>query len=124
MSSVLTKSEITSSCTSSSMGMAKKTMDLDHAGPFLGKIFLVIIDSYSKWLEVVPVSSADTLQTVTVLRRVFSTHGIPEMIVSDNGAAFTSSEFEEFTKCKSQGQILHSSIFSLILNLRSEREDG
>ena len=38
------------------------------------------------------------LQTVTVLRRVFSTHGIPEMIVSDNGAAFTSSEFEEFTK--------------------------
>ena len=80
------------------MGMAKKTMDLDHAGPFLGKIFLVIIDSYSKWLEVVPVSSADTLQTVTVLRRVFSTHGIPEMIVSDNGAAFTSSEFEEFTK--------------------------
>ena len=64
----------------------------------MGKMFLVIIDSYSKWLEVAPVSSADTLQTVTVLRQVFSTHGIPEMIVSDNGTAFTSSEFEEFTK--------------------------
>ena len=71
---------------------------IDHAGPFMGKMFLIIIDSFSKWLEVVPVSSADTLQTVTVLRQVFSTHGIPEMIVSDNGAAFTSSEFEEFTK--------------------------
>ena len=71
---------------------------IDHAGPFMGKMFLIIIDSYSKWLEVAPVSSADTLQTVAVLRQVFSTHGIPEMIVSDNGAAFTSSDFETFTK--------------------------
>ena len=64
----------------------------------MGKMFLIIIDSYSNWLVVAPVSSADTLQTVTVLRQVFSTHGIPEMIVSDNRAAFTYSDFETFTK--------------------------
>ncbi len=25
---------------------------IDHAGPFLGKLFLVIVDAHSKWLEV------------------------------------------------------------------------
>ena len=73
-------------------------LHIDYAGPFMGKMFLVIIDSYSKWLEVTPVPSADTFQTLTVLRQVFSSHGIPETIVSDNGAAFTSSEFEMFTR--------------------------
>ena len=73
-------------------------LHMDYAGPFMGKMFLVIIDAHSKWLEVFPVSSANSTQTTTVLRKVFSTHGIPEIIVSDNGSAFTSSEFEVFTK--------------------------
>ena len=30
-------------------------------------------------------------------RKLFATHGIPEVIVSDNGTAFTSAEFSEFT---------------------------
>ena len=64
----------------------------------MGKIFLVIINSYSKWLEVTPVPSVDTFQTVIVLQQVFSSHGIPETILSDNGAAFTSLEFEMFTR--------------------------
>ena len=28
----------------------------DYAGPFLGKMFLIVVDAYSKWLEVIPVS--------------------------------------------------------------------
>ena len=54
---------------------------IDHAGPFLGKNFLVIVDVHSKWLEVIP---------------IFATHGLPEMLVSDNGPSFVSSEFQEF----------------------------
>ena len=73
-------------------------LHLDYTGPFIGTMFLVIIDAHSKWLEVVPVSSANSSQTVMALRQVFATHGIPEIIVSDNGSAFTSSEFEMFTK--------------------------
>ena len=37
-------------------------------------------------------------RTITVLRNVFASHGLPEQIVSDNGPQFTSSEFAEFTK--------------------------
>ena len=30
---------------------------LDFAGPYLGKMFLVFMDLYSKWLDVISVSS-------------------------------------------------------------------
>ena len=60
------------------------------------KMFLVIVDSYSKWLEVRIVHSATAICTIQELRSVFATHGIPEMIVTDNGTAFTSNEFQEF----------------------------
>ena len=69
-----------------------------QAGPFLGRTFLIVVDAHSKWLEVTPVSSTSSQQVVRVLRNLFSTHGLPDVIVSDNGTAFTSVEFETFMK--------------------------
>ncbi|KAK9395533.1 putative protein K02A2.6-like [Crotalus adamanteus] len=69
---------------------------IDYAGPFQGQFFLVLVDSHSKWLEVVPVSSTTTAKTIQVLRGIFATHGLPDVIVSDNGPQFTSSEFQAF----------------------------
>ena len=74
---------------------------LDFAGPFLGKSFLIAVDAYSKWPEVREMSSTTAAKTITVLRQIFATHGIPEQLVSDNGPQFTSSEFAEF--CKGNG---------------------
>lgn len=71
---------------------------IDHAGPFHGKIFLIVVDAYSKWLEVREVPTTSTAATVKVLRELFATHGIPKVIVSDNGTSFTSTEFSEFAK--------------------------
>ena len=71
---------------------------IDHAGPFLGKIFLVLVDAHSKWLEVTPVASTSSQSTIQELRRIFAIHGLPEMLVSDNGTAFTSEEFLSFLK--------------------------
>lgn len=71
---------------------------IDYAGPTEGKMFLVIIDSYSKWMDVYPVSSATGSQTVEKLRMCFATHGIPETIVSDNGSHFVNEVFSEFTR--------------------------
>ncbi|XP_054749712.1 uncharacterized protein K02A2.6-like [Lytechinus pictus] len=34
--------------------------------------------------------------TIDVLRRVFSRYGLPQIMVTDNGSQFTSSEFKEF----------------------------
>ncbi|KAJ8406871.1 hypothetical protein AAFF_G00291470 [Aldrovandia affinis] len=35
---------------------------------------------------------------ISTLRLLFATHGLPDIIVSDNGAFFTSAEFQEFAR--------------------------
>lgn len=64
--------------------------------PFLGKMFLIVVDAHSEWLEVEIVTAATSAHTIQKLRAMFATHGLPEMLVSDNGTAFTSAEFQEF----------------------------
>ncbi len=60
-------------------------------------MFLVVVDAHSKWIEAVPTNqSCTSVTTITKLRSIFATFGIPEMLVSDNGAAFTSTGFENF----------------------------
>ena len=44
------------------------------------------------------VNSATSNATVEKLQTVFATHGLPEVIVSDNGTAFTSEEFALFVQ--------------------------
>ena len=71
-------------------------LHLDYAGPFLGKMFLVMVDSHLKWLEVIPVNASTAEATIDKMRFVFSTHGLPKAVVSDNGPQFTSVEFQQF----------------------------
>lgn len=71
-------------------------LHIDYAGPFLGKMFLIVIDAHSKWLEICPVTSATSAVTINTLRNMFATHGIPDVVVSDNGTCFVSVEFENF----------------------------
>ena len=61
-------------------------LHLDYAGPIEGKMFLVLIDAHSKWIEVFCVQSASSTHTIKKLRTVFSQFGIPESIVTDNGS--------------------------------------
>ena len=69
---------------------------IDFAGPVAGSMFLILVDSHSKWLEVLAMTSTTTTATIEKLRRVFSANGLPDQIVSDNGPQFSSTEFAEF----------------------------
>ena len=62
----------------------------DFAGPFLQQMFLIVIDSFSKWREVIVLKSTTATKTIDELRCLFSRWGIPEQIVSDNGPQFKS----------------------------------
>ena len=64
------------------------------AGPFLGSMFMIIVDAHSKWLEVFPMRSITTTKTLEILRNLFATYGLPYQLVSDNGPQFVSSKFE------------------------------
>ena len=62
----------------------------------MGQLFFIVIDAYSKWMEVYPSSSTSATATIEMLRRAFATHGLPDMLVSDNGTGFASKEFGNF----------------------------
>ena len=68
----------------------------DYAGPFMGKMFLILVDAHSKWMEVKTVTSATSTVAIEHLRSIFATHGLPEMLVTDNGSVFTRAEFKLF----------------------------
>ena len=71
-------------------------LHIDYAGPVEGKMILVLIDAHSKWIEAFHTKTATSQAVIEELRTVFSRFGIPEVIVTDNGACFTSSDFESF----------------------------
>lgn len=79
---------------------------IDYAGPHLGRHFLIVVDAFSKYPEVIPVPNITTRQTVTVLRKLCSQHGVPETIVSDNGPQFTAQDFRDFCKVNAVNHIL------------------
>ena len=65
----------------------------------VGKIFLIVVDSHPKWLEVEIMPSITSEGTVAKLRDMFSRYGIQQQqLVSDNGSQFTSEEFCKFMK--------------------------
>ena len=59
---------------------------IGFAGPFLDKSFLIVIDAYSKWAEVVIMPQTTTARTIVVLQQLFSVHGLPEETVSNKGS--------------------------------------
>ena len=69
---------------------------IDYDGPYLGKMFFIIVDLYSKWIDVFPTSSSTSKSTIEKLRICFANHGIPQVCVSDNGSNFVSDEFKCF----------------------------
>ena len=61
-----------------------------------GEQYLVIVDYYSRYLEIAKLSSTTSSAVITVLKSVFARHGIPEVVRSDNGPQCTSKEFSQF----------------------------
>jgi transposase InsO family protein len=76
-------------------------LHIDFAGPFLGRMWLIVVDAYSEWPEVIPMQTTTSEKTIAALRNIFAIHGLPEQLVSDNGPQFTSGEFQGF--CQTNG---------------------
>ena len=93
---------------------------IDFAGPISGTTYLVVVDAYSKFPEVVKMTSTTSTATVNALRDIFSRYGLPEIMVSDNGPQFIASEFQQF--CRKNG-IMHrtSAAYKPSTNGQAER---
>ena len=66
--------------------------------------FLALVDAFSMWPEVQVTSTTTANMTITLLSDIFACFGFPQILVSDNGSQFTSTEFQNFL---SQHHIIH-----------------
>lgn len=65
------------------------------------KWYVVLIDYYSKFIEMDELSDLKSAAVITFMKKTFSRHGIPEEVYSDGGPQFQkvqSSEFATFAK--------------------------
>lgn len=51
-------------------------------------------------------TTTTSAKTIEVLHRICASYGVPEVVVSDNGPQFTSSEFKQFLRGNGIKQIL------------------
>ena len=84
-------------------------------------MFLIVIDVHSKWIEAFTVNTSTSSATVEKLRITIATHGLPEVVVTDNGRNFISIEFEDFLKQKGIRHIT-TAPYHPASNVMAERE--
>lgn len=71
---------------------------MDYAGPIKGFYILIIVDSYSKWVEAFLTKTITSCFTIKKLRETLCRYGLIDTLVTDNGTQFTSAEFKHFAK--------------------------
>ena len=57
--------------------------------------YLLVVDYFSKYPEVIPVTSKSADSTVQIMKTIFARHGIPTSIIADN-IPFNSKAFKQF----------------------------
>ena len=72
-----------------------------------GKMFLVVIDAHTKWIEVFSNEHSQGIHN----HSAFAQFGIADSIISDNGPQFAAAEFDNF--CRLNG-IVHTKVPSII----------
>lgn len=62
-------------------------IELNQSGPH--RYCLVLIDAFSKWVEIIPTARPDALSVAkAICKDIIPAHGIPETLYSDNGTHF------------------------------------
>lgn len=62
------------------------------------KQYVLLVDYYSKFVEFAELRDTKSITVIAWLKSQFARHGIPEILISDNGPQYASSEFVKFAK--------------------------
>ena len=63
---------------------------------FSGQQYMVVVDYYSRYIELVYLADTITHTVTAKLKCIFARFGIPDLLVSDKGPQFSSKEFRQF----------------------------
>lgn len=62
-------------------------------------VYILVVDYYSKYVEIDLLTNGhNSSNTIIKLKSIFARHGIPSILMSDNGPPFNSSEFRAFCR--------------------------
>ncbi|CAB4027669.1 uncharacterized protein K02A2.6-like [Paramuricea clavata] len=76
-----------------------RTVHIDFYGPLPSSEYLLVaVDRYSRFPEVEIVHSTRASTVIPKLDKMFSVHGIPDTIISDNGPPFNGDEYARYLK--------------------------
>ena len=80
-----------------------EVLHLDHIGPLTkdahgNEYILVIIDAFSRWVELFPTKSTTALETASILLNHIGRFGSPEVIHTDQGPAFHNELVQELLR--------------------------
>lgn len=85
------------------IGKPFHTIHADHLGPFIrtkrgNTYILVIIDAFTKYINLTAVRNTKSATSVRVFREHISYFGTPSRLITDQGSSFTSKTFKDFIK--------------------------
>lgn len=63
---------------------------------YSNKKFVIIVDYYSGYVEVCACNNTTAQTVINNIKEVCARHGIPEVLISDNGPPYNSQEFKKF----------------------------
>lgn len=58
--------------------------------------YVLLVDYYSRFVEMAKLTPTRSEDVIVHLKSIFSRHGIPELLYSDNGPQFSSQKFQDF----------------------------
>ena len=58
--------------------------------------YLLLVDYFSRYSEVIRLTSTTSASVISAMKSVFARHGIPSTVVSDNGPQYDSAEMKTF----------------------------
>jgi hypothetical protein len=58
--------------------------------------YLLVIDYTSRYVEIAQLNRITSAEVIKHLKNIFARHGIPEVVISDNGPQYASQEFRAF----------------------------
>ena len=63
-----------------------------------GRTYLILVDYYSSFIEVDQMENTSSQSVIAHCKPHFARHGIPDILITDNGLQFTSDLFKTFSR--------------------------
>ena len=60
--------------------------------------YVLVIDYYSQYIEVARLERTTSTAVINHMKSIFARHGLPDIVISDNGPQYSSAEFESFSR--------------------------